>query len=115
MERLNDYCCTGWTPTVKVKPASKEQLIALRDLLLEEGHKNAAAALDNAIDLIVNRNVGESPSLPEQIIAEELTADYNKEPCTALPHNPRTQFTAAVEYDEGCGYDADLPAFAIGR
>lgn len=42
----------GWTPTTKVEPATKAQLIALRDLLLSHGDKNAASAVDNVIDLL---------------------------------------------------------------
>ena len=42
----------GWTPTERVKPATKEQLIALRDLLLSHNDKHAAAAVDNVIDIL---------------------------------------------------------------
>ena len=42
----------GWTPTTKVQPATQAQLIALRDLLLSHGDKNAADAVDNVIDIL---------------------------------------------------------------
>jgi hypothetical protein len=41
----------GWMPT-QVQPATKEQLVALRDLLLSHGDKSAAAAVDNVIDIL---------------------------------------------------------------
>lgn len=34
---------------------------------------------------------------------------------TARPFEPRNQFTACVEYEDGCGYDDDMPSVAIGR
>lgn len=43
---------TGYTQTECTKPATKPQLVALRDLLLEYGDKNAAAAVDNVIDIL---------------------------------------------------------------
>ena len=42
----------GWTPT-PVKPATKQQMEALRDLCSRDGHIDAAAAVDNAIELCV--------------------------------------------------------------
>ena len=51
-ERQNDYCCTGWTPTPTVKLANAPEMRSLCDELLRRGHKDAAIALDNAIDLI---------------------------------------------------------------
>jgi len=42
----------GWTPTEKVKLANAPEMRALCDELLRRGHKDAAIALDNAIDLI---------------------------------------------------------------
>jgi len=43
----------GYTyPEQPVKPATKEQLRKLCDLLLEWGYKEGAIALDNAIDVI---------------------------------------------------------------
>jgi hypothetical protein len=46
------YPVTGYTPPVTVQPATHAQLIALRDLLLEHGDTNAAAAADNLIDIL---------------------------------------------------------------
>ncbi len=46
------YTVTGYTPTYRVKPANKEQLIALRDVLLEWKDENAAMAVDNVIDIL---------------------------------------------------------------
>ena len=44
---------TGWTPNVS-KPATKAQLISLRDKLLEWDHQDGAAAADNLIDLLTS-------------------------------------------------------------
>jgi len=46
------YPVSGYTPTVKIQPATFGQLIALRDMLLSYSEKDAAAAVDNAIDVI---------------------------------------------------------------
>jgi hypothetical protein len=53
MSRQNDYCYTGWVPTPKVTLPTRAQLIAMRDYWLERGHNGTAAAIDNAIELIV--------------------------------------------------------------
>ena len=43
----------GYTyPPTQEQPATKAQLIALRDLLLSHNDKNAAAAVDNVIDIL---------------------------------------------------------------
>jgi hypothetical protein len=42
----------GWTPTVKIELATGPGMRALRDELLRRGHKDAAAAVDNAIELV---------------------------------------------------------------
>ena len=53
---------TGWTPDVS-KPATKAQLIALRDKLSEWGHKDGAAAADNLIDLLTSSGeIKETPA-----------------------------------------------------
>lgn len=55
MEQQRAYMYNGWTPTVYVKPASKDQLLALRDLCLQNDtaeYRSAAQAIENAIELI---------------------------------------------------------------
>lgn len=56
MERNNDFACTGWIPPAPT-PASRGQLIALRDFLLSQGCRDSAAAVDNAIDVIENEKI----------------------------------------------------------
>lgn len=44
---------TGWTPpSPKFTPLTKSQLRGMCEWLLERGYKDAAFALDNAIDVI---------------------------------------------------------------
>ena len=60
----------GWTPTPQTQPATKAQLIALRDLLLSHGDKNAAAAVDNVIDILTitaKKNVWDFTPIPEDM------------------------------------------------
>ena len=45
------YPVTGYTYP-ESQPATKHQLIALRDLLLSHGDKHAAAAVDNVLDIL---------------------------------------------------------------
>ena len=53
---------TGYTPSATPKPATKPQLLALRDLLLSHSDKNAAAAVDNVIDILSQVVLGKSPN-----------------------------------------------------
>ena len=68
----------GWTPPIiiKAEPTTKEQLVALRDQCLADGHKEAAAAIDNAIELC--GLAAQDPRTPQQkdwdTDAEEITA-----------------------------------------
>ena len=57
MERNNDFACTGWMPNRLPSPATRGQLIGLRDKLLAEGYKESAMAVDNAIDVIENEKI----------------------------------------------------------
>ena len=52
MTNVFNFPYTGYTKTETPKPTKKENLIALRDYLLENGMKESAAAVDNAIDVI---------------------------------------------------------------
>lgn len=67
---------TGYTQTEYVKPATKPQLVALRDLLLEYGDKNAAGAVDNVIDIL------------GQVASQELSTNFIENwDFTPLPRN----------------------------
>lgn len=84
-ERKDDYVYTGWTPTVEaVKPATKEQMIAARDLLLEMGMKESAAALDNAID-VIQREADEMRTKDAIREQEEISKNW-EQPCDSYKH-----------------------------
>lgn len=80
---------TGWTPTETVKPADKASLIALRDLLLEWKDTNAAAAVDNVID-ILSLKAGSQPvekSRSQMLIeAGVVNSDGSLKPYKATGH-----------------------------
>ena len=70
----------GWTPPVIELP-TKAQLIALRDLLLSHGDKNAAAAVDNVIDILSLAAKGEFTQViptaeKERAVADEIIKRY---------------------------------------
>jgi len=62
MNRL--HLSTGFEFHPKIQLPSKAQLVAMRDYWLERGHKETAAAIDNAIELI------------EKSTAQELAAQF---------------------------------------
>jgi hypothetical protein len=72
---------TGYTKTEYAKPATKAQLVALRDLLLEYGDKNAAAAVDNVID-ILGQKAGEITKSQEptpNLEIDEIERDWKQQ------------------------------------
>ena len=76
---MNEPVYHGWTPNVSPKPATKAQLIALRDLLLEKCAKSAAAAIDNAIDMISTVAVEEM--LDSNSTRNPSGGEINETPC----------------------------------
>lgn len=68
---------TGYTPAYRPRPATKEQLVALRDLLLSHGDKHAAAAVDNVIDILTV--AASDPRTPAEIDADERDADWHEQ------------------------------------
>lgn len=83
---------TGYTQPEYVKPANKQQLVALRDLLLGHGDKNAAAAVDNVID-ILGQKAGEITQSQEPVSNHDLlvrsgvvNADGSLKPYIATGH-----------------------------
>jgi len=66
----------GWTPTPRTQPATKAQLVALRDLLLSYSDKNAAAAVDNVIDILT---LNHDQRTHAEIEADERDADWQSQ------------------------------------
>jgi hypothetical protein len=81
--KLETKMYTGYTPSATPKPATKSQLLALRDLLLSHSDKNAAAAVDNVIDILSQVVLGKSPN--------EITFGNVVFDTTAIGENIRTK------------------------